>query len=86
MIVYLTEINSHNLLEYFVGAKLIRNNCFSYTFNTAVGIGLYKNVFESLRKQVCIFLIYLHTGVQKKDVRHEIMNPIGAAKVDRFRN
>lgn len=48
LIIYLTESNSHNLIEYVIGAKLIQNNSFSYTFNVAVGVGLYKSLFKSL--------------------------------------
>lgn len=50
LIIYLTETNSHNLLEYVIGAKLVQNKSFSYTCNVAVGIGLYKSLFESLQE------------------------------------
>ena len=39
---------SHNLLEYFIGAKLTQNNSFSSTFNVAVVTGLYQSLFKGL--------------------------------------
>lgn len=48
LIIYLTENNSHNLVVYFIGAKLIQKNSFSSTFNVVIGIDLYKSVFKNL--------------------------------------
>lgn len=57
LIICLAESSSHNLLEYFVGAKNSSKITFSSAFNAAVSIGLYKNLFKSLGKQESAYFI-----------------------------
>ena len=57
LIICLTESSSHNLLEYFVGAKNSSKITCSSAFNAAVSTGLYKDLFKSLGKQANACLI-----------------------------